>query len=198
MSKYHFLLFILSFSFTQTAIAQKFSGELILGFNAAQIDGDQLAGYNKLGFDTGLGISYDLENNWLVNFNFLFSQRGSHTKIGQPVRSITLNYIELPVYVSYQDWYIEDDEYYKVQGFAGISFGRLFGTKNSLGDPDIEEGNFLKNDISFLLGAKYFFSKHWGLTGRYTRSINRMYKHPDDGTKSLLSYFLNFGLIYKF
>ncbi len=200
MLRYKYILFIILFvGLNQISYSQKFNGGLIFGFNASQIDGDQLAGYHKLGFNTGLGVSYGLENNWLVNVDFLFSQRGSRSRYIEsvPVRSLTLNYIELPVYASYQDWYIKDENYYKIQGIAGLSFGRLFSVKNGLDDPDIGGENFLKNDIGFLLGAKFFFNKHWGINGRYTRSISRMYKAPNDGTKSLLGYFLNFGLIYK-
>jgi len=201
MKKYQFIaLLIFILGVKGSLSAQKFQGGLILGFNASQIDGDQLAGYHKLGFNTGIGVSYDLENSWQLNIDFLFSQRGSHSRYirSEVPRSLTLNYIELPIYASYRDWYIEDDDFYKIQGFAGLSLGRLFGVRNSLGDPDIEQDNFLKNDIGYLLGAKFFFNRHWGISGRYTRSITRMYKHPDDGTKSLLGYFLNFGFIYKF
>ncbi len=201
MLRFKYILLILLFvGFNQISYSQKFSGGLLIGFNAAQIDGDQLAGYHKLGFNTGMGISYDLENNWLVNVDFLFSQRGSRSRYieSEPVRSLTLNYIELPVYASYQDWYIKDENFYKIQGIAGLSFGRLFGVKNGLGEPDIGEDNFLKNDIGFLIGAKFFFNRHWGINGRYTRSILKMYRNPDDNIKSLIGYFLNFGLIYKF
>ncbi len=192
------LIFLASINFIS---AQKFGGSLILGFNASQIDGDRLAGYDKLGLNAGIGINYDLNDPWQINIDFLFSQRGSQSGLipdkYEPLRKITLNYLELPVYVSYQDWFIEEGDYYKIQGFAGLSFGRLFNVKNGLNDSDFDEENFIKNDLSYLLGAKFYFNKHVGISGRYTRSLFRMYRHPDDGSKSLLGYFLNFGFIYK-
>jgi len=202
MVKYKILIFIfILFSFNSLQ-AQKFNGAVILGFNAAQIDGDKLAGYHKLGLNAGLSISYDLSEPWAMNVDFSYSQRGSQDGLipndGEVLRKLTLNYLELPIYISYQDWFIEEENYYKVQAYTGLSLGRLFSVKNGLGDEDVDQDNFLKNDIGFLLGAKYFFSKHWGINGRYTRSLNKMYKHPEDGVKSLIGYFLNFGLIYKF
>ena len=183
------------------ANAQKFGGGLILGFNASQIDGDELAGYNKLGLNIGLNTNYTLNDPWQINIDFLYSQRGSRTNYVQdkyePSRKITLNYLELPVYVAYSDWWIDDDDYYKVQAYAGLSIGRLFSVKNALDDTDFDEENFIENDLSYLIGVQFFFSKHWGINGRYSRSIFRLHKNPDDGSKSLLSYFLNFGLLYK-
>ncbi|MBK7096722.1 MAG: PorT family protein [Saprospiraceae bacterium] len=181
-------------------LAQKFGGGITLGFNASQIDGDDMAGYHKIGWNSGLNTSYNLNDPWQINVDFLFSQRGSQSQLipddTESLRKITLNYIELPVYIAYQDWKIEDD-FYKVQGFAGLSAGRLFSVKNALGDDDINGDNFLKNDLSYVLGAKFMFSKHLGMTGRYTRSFIKMYKNPEDGSRSLLSYFLNFSLFYK-
>jgi hypothetical protein len=181
-------------------MAQKFGGGITLGFNASQIDGDDLAGYNKIGWNSGLNTSYNLNDPWQINVDFLFSQRGSQSQLipddTESLRKITLNFVELPVYIAYQDWKIEDG-FYKVQGFAGLSAGRLFSIKNALGDDDINSDNFLKNDLSYILGAKFMFTKHLGITGRYTRSFLRMYKNPEDGSKSLLSYFLNFSLFYK-
>lgn len=201
MKSKYIVLLVLLFLFTGFLKAQKFGGSLYIGFNASQIDGDRLAGYDKLGFNAGLGSSYNLSDPWQLNIDFLFSQRGSRSKLladkYEPIRKITLNYLELPVYISYKDWYIKDDDYYKIQGLVGLSYGRLFSVKNGLNDPDYDEQNFIKTDVSLLLGSKFFFNKHWGINGRYTRSLNRMYKNPDDGSKSLLGYFLNFGIIYK-
>ena len=195
-----FLFLLISLISTHYIYAQKFGGGLTVGFNASQIDGDDMAGYHKLGWHGGLNTSYNLNDPWQLNIDFLFSQRGSQSQLipddGVELRKITLNYIELPVYISYQDWKIEG-KYYKVQGFAGLSAGRLFSVKNALGAKDINSDNFISNDLSYLLGAKLMFTKHFGMTGRYTRSIFKMYKNPDDGSKSLLGYFLTFSLFYK-
>ncbi len=196
-----FLIFLIFFSSINIIPAQKFGGTMILGFNASQIDGDRLAGYDKLGINAGIGLNYNLKEPWQLNIDFLFSQRGSRSSFiknkYEPIRKITLNYLELPVYISYRDWFLNKEQYYKIQGYAGLSAGRLFSVKNSLNDSDFDEKNFIKNDLSYLIGAKFYFNKHIAISSRYTRSLFRMYRHPDDGSKSLLGYFLNFGFIYK-
>lgn len=194
-------LLILFFIFVNNnAHAQKFGGGLILGFNASQIDGDELAGYHKIGWDAGLNTSYNLNDPWQINLDLLYSQRGSRTSFfltdNTDIRKITLNYLEVPLYVSYKDWEI-DENFYKVQGFAGLSYGKLFSVKNLLGEDDINSDNFLKNDLSYLIGAKLMFTRHIGISGRYTRSFVKLYKDPDDGAKSLNSYFLNFSIFFK-
>lgn len=195
-----FLILVLNVVCFIDLYSQKFGGGITVGFNASQIDGDKLAGYHKIGWNAGLNTSYNLNDPWQLNVDFLFSQRGSKSQLipddDEQIQKITLNFVELPVYISYQDWNIED-RYYKIQGFAGLSAGRLFSVKNALGDDDINSDNFLKNDISYLIGAKFMFSKNIGITGRYTRSVFRMYRNPDDGSKSLIGYFLNFSLFYK-
>lgn len=195
-----FILLYIFISIPLRVEAQKFGGGIKLGFNASQIDGDDLAGYDKIGINTGLNTSYNLSKPWQLNLDFVYSQRGSQSKLINDglgsFRKITLNYLELPIYVGYQDWYMEDD-FYKVQAFAGASYSRLFSVKNQLGVSDIDEANFLKNDISYLFGVKYMFTKHFGIEGRYTRSITKLYKNPNDNRKSLIGYFLNFGLFYK-
>lgn len=198
-NKLIFILFLFN-SVNSFAQAQKFGGGLILGFNASQIDGDELAGYNKIGWDAGLNTSYNLKNPWQINIDLLYSQRGSRTSFfltgNTDIRKITLNYLEIPLYVSYKDWEIEDN-FYKVQGFAGLSFGKLFSVKNLLDEEDINSDNFLKNDLSYLIGAKLMFTRYIGVSGRYTRSFVKLYKDSDDGTKSLNSYFLNFSIFFK-
>jgi hypothetical protein len=193
-------LILLLISVIQFVQAQKFGGGLILGFNASQIDGDELAGYHKIGWDAGLNTSYNLNDPWQINLDLLLSQRGSRTSFfltdNTDIRKITLNYLEMPLYLSYKDWEIEDD-FYKVQGFAGLSYGQLFSVKNLLGEDDINSDNFLKNDLSYIIGAKLMFSRYLGISGRYTRSFLKLYKNPDDGTKSLNSYFLNFSIYFK-
>ncbi len=173
MNYYSKVILLLAITiFTQDLFSQKFGGNLIVGFNASQIDGDKLAGYNKVGFCAGIGTNYEFKEPWQINIDFLFSQRGSQSKLlpdeYEPIRKLTLNYIELPFYVSYKDWKIKDEGYYKAEGFAGLSFGRLINAKNSLGETDINQDNFLKNDLSYLIGAKFNFNKKWGMSIRYT------------------------------
>ena len=160
------ILFVLS---VQTAQSQGFDAALILGATAAQIDGDGLVGYHKVGLTGGIRASYPLEAKSDLGLELLFSQRGSRSPLsesGALVNSTTLNYLEIPVFYNYKDWYQEEEGYYKVRAEGGLSYGYLFSV--------------VSNN-----------------TGRWTRSFLRLWESPTiPNVEGLISYFLTFRLEY--
>jgi hypothetical protein len=180
----------------------RFNGTLILGLNASQIDGDLLAGYDKLGLTGGVKLDYRLEKPWYLSLELLYSARGSQSELiadaSLPLRKISLQYIEMPLLLRYRDWWIEEESYYKVDAEAGISYGYLFNSSSSQGSFTWQTDDFRTNDIGFILGAHYFISKHWGFGVRYTRSITRLYINPETDERDLLGYFLSFRSLFQF
>ena len=191
-----------SFSFQEGNAQQRFEGAVVFGFNASQIDGDFLAGYDKLGLTGGLKLGYGLQKPWYLSMEFLYSQRGSQSELlsdgSVPIRKINLQYIEVPVLIQYKDWWISAEEYYKVYAEAGLSYGYLFDASKSEGSFTIDTEDFRSHDVSYMLGVAYHLSPHWGFGFRYTRSITRLYENPDSGERDLLGYFLSFRVMYQF
>jgi len=138
--------------------SQGFDASIIGGFNASQINGDDLAGYNKLGLHGGLKVGYLIKPKLHLATELLYSQRGSSSRVsfGSPVEevSINLSYFDMPVTVSFLDWYVEDS-YYKVRADFGLSYGYLFqaSAQNSFFEDDVEQ--FSNHDLSFLAGIAY-------------------------------------------
>ena len=192
------LLFLLQFASAQN----KFDGSLVFGLNASQIDGDNWWGYDKLGLHGGLKINYGINGPWFVSLEMLYSQRGSQNKLldinSGPLQALNLRYLELPIMALFKDWWIEKDDYFKVNAEAGFSYGYMFESTVSEGLFTTEKEGFVANDFSILLGGNYFINKHWGFGVRYTRSLNRLYKNPNSGERSLLGYFLTFRTEYQF
>ena len=97
---------IFIFLSVSTLSAQKgFDLSLAMGFNASQIAGDQLAGFDKLGVNGGLKIAYRLKDKMDINLEMLFSQKGSiakrrFTPAGGNRLNTTLSYLDFPVYVT--------------------------------------------------------------------------------------------------
>lgn len=180
----------------------RFNGALVFGFNAAQIDGDLLAGYNKLGLMGGVKLDYRLDEPWYLELELLYSQRGSQSELladgSVPIRKINLQYIEIPILARYKDWWIDDGGYYKVDAEAGLSYAYMFDSNSSQGSFIWETEDFNKHDISFTLGVNYYLTKHWGFGFRYTRSITRLYINPETDERDLLGYFLSFRTQYQF
>jgi len=190
--------------------AQRFSAGLVAGFNASQVDGDKLAGFDKVGLTGGIKTIMEFESVWRMNMEFLYSERGSRPDIFNPEYDpdieISLKYIEIPVYISLGDWWQEKGEYYKVSAQAGLSYGRLLDAKTTDYYHSFDESYdqlvayFSENDLSWMLGATFRMSKQWGVTARYSRGIIPLLdpeKH-DLATQRLLSYWLTFRIEYYF
>ena len=210
MKKIFFILFyllIINNLFAQN----RFGGGVILGFNAAQMDGDRAAGYNKVGLNAGLRgtVRLNEDGRWLLSTELLFSQRGARSvERDYFIRdwNATLNYIEIPVMINYLDW-LQEGGHYKVHFTAGLSYGRLFSSKISetFTHPTEAVNLFQQNDVSYTMGVSYFISRHWGFTARYSRSLNYIF-HPKNykgdpvlgGLTALQGYFLTFQTCFVF
>lgn len=194
------ILFYILFYTVMIAHSQGFKGSAVLGFNASQIDGDDLYGYNKVGLTGGIRIGYPVMDKADLNLEFLFSQRGSQADLSfsDDIRRISLNYIEIPVVFSYKDWLIEEDGYYKVRAEAGLSYGYLFDVSTSNGGFDGTVGDFRRDDISLILGAGYRLNRRWSFTARYTRGLRKIYYDADADVDGFLSYFITLRSEFNF
>lgn len=191
------LTFILCISFIlQTGYSQRFKASAVFGLNVSQIDGDNLYGFSKLGLTGGVKLAYPLRDNIDVNLEMLYSQRGSTSGFGfgsEPDIYTDMQYIELPLYISIKDWYFEEEGYHKVRAHAGLSFGNLFGVDSSSGVISNDIDTYNRTDISYLLGVGYNFTKQLGLTIRFTRSFNSLYK-----ANNAIGYFVTTRAEFKF
>lgn len=183
---------------------QRFKAGLVLGVNAAQINGDFSAGFNKLGLQGGLrGITIFTEKTH-VALELLYSQRGSQTELvpdnSVEQRKIHLDYVEVPVIFIYKDWLDEEKGFYKIEFNGGLSYSRLLNVKIEDVDFDPFGDLFNKNDFAFVLGAGFNLSEKWSLAFRYNRSMNLLFNPEKNNinSKALLGFFLNFRAQYTF
>lgn len=148
-----------------------FKAGLVIGLNAAQVDGDDLAGYNKLGIMGGGVVSYRVSDIWMPSVGIFFSQKGSRSDIlsnpnGFPETHYQLNYIEVPLMLNYIDGGI------RISG--GFSYGRLLNLDivvNDVDETSEREAYYRNNDFSGVLGFGYFINKHWGFDLRWATSL---------------------------
>lgn len=197
----HFRLVLLVILPLATLSSQGFNAAMIGGFNASQIDGDDLAGFNKLGLHGGMKVGYFIKPKLDLSTELLLSQRGSSSQIsiGNPVEQIFihLNYLEIPVMIAFHDW-LFDESYYKVRADVGLSYGNLFNasSKNSFFDDNVDA--FRTHDVSFLVGIGYRFNRRIGVNMRYTRSVIPIFENPSQLVRALYGYFVTFRLEYHF
>lgn len=188
--------------------AQRFKAGLIAGLTASQIDGDQSAGYHKVGVQGGLRAIAMIKDKQDVSVELLFTQRGcrNQPRAYSEVFNITLNYVEVPFQWHFHDWPASQNsdkpDYYRVHLNAGLSYARLLDYKDKFGfnvlSPVLPKLN--RNSFCFLIGASLYVSKHLALTVRYHRAANKLYK-PDPNIindLSLNEHFLAFQTMYVF
>ncbi len=176
-----------------------FRGSAIIGLNLAQLDGDELVGFNKTGITSGIKVAFDLKKKVEGNVEILFNQRGSSEKFfrNDSTAVTKVNYFELPIYLSFKDWYIENEDYYKMRGQIGLSTGFLANSSVE-NTTDYDPTLFNDLDFSWMLGVSYSFTKHWSLTARYNRSINKLLEDDNLRINFLLSYFWSIRAEYNF
>lgn len=205
-----FLLIVCVVSCHVVAQQSIFGLHAALGVNASQIAGDQLAGFDKIGLHGGLRGTAELSEKVGLSIELLYSERGSRPDIfndvADPDIDISLRYLEMPVYLTYADWYDEAQGYHKAYAAGGFSYSRLIEASTfdhfNTGDQDLDvlAKEFSSNDISWLVGFGFRLTNHFAVSMRYSRSITLLLnaEKKELNTNSLRPFFLTFRGEYVF
>lgn len=188
---------------TPDAIAQRFSAAALLGINASQLDGDDQAGYNRLGLSAGLAAHIALTKSIDLGVEMLFNKNGSQDALGFNAgtarSSISLTYVDVPLLISFKDWYIDKEKFHRVKGELGMSISRLVDvtTRNSFFDDYTDDFN--NSYYGLIVGGGYKFNKHWGINIRYTKGLKKIFdSNPTLELRGLSTYFFTFRTEYAF
>jgi len=156
---------------------RRFGATILAGFNASQIDGDNSAGFNKVGINAGIRSDIFLTSKMELNIGILFSQRGSRPDSKEFIDDFNyeLSYIQVPVLISYKDWYQSSDDFHRVRAFGGLSFGRLVGTKLDQTAFDFFPDALAKNSLGLHFGIGYNFNKNLRVTTAFMRELIFLY-----------------------
>lgn len=148
---------------------RRFRGFPILGINASQVDGDNLAGFHKPGLHAGAGVfvMLDERSRMSLSMEILFNQKGSRTRPGiSPPDKLLLNYIDVPIQFSYHDKE-------RMIFSAGMSYGNLFSIRRVLDGIEQQDnaGLFESNEFGYLLTATFLVQTKLGIGVRYSGSL---------------------------
>ena len=107
--------------------AQIIKGEVFLGGNLAQVDGDECFGYKRFGVHAGAGALVPITSWMDVGLEVLFNQKGAYKRDAIVSNStypyaynLKLNYAEIPLMI-----YLTDKDRYSIG--VGVSYGRIVG-----------------------------------------------------------------------
>lgn len=191
--QYFCLLFFLITSSVQVQ-AQRFEGGLVAGFNLSQLDGDKLAGFNKIGVTAGAKVGTILSDRWQLSLELLFSQQGaSRTRTDDPASiydKIRLNFVEVPVMINFKEW--------KFHVSGGVSYNRLISSEViDFTGIDITDQEVFNEDIfALVLGAIYYFNENTGFEIRWNRALNDL--QAREGAGMFIGRTISCKVIYLF
>jgi hypothetical protein len=198
--KYFIPVFLmLALPLAGTLHAQRFQAGLVAGVNMAQIDGDELAGFNKLGLMGGIKASAKLSDRWQAGIELLFSQQGAARSAKDPFLTvydnIRFNAVEAPVLITFSEW--------KLQLSTGLSYSRLINHRiKDISGSDVSDNYSIDSgSLNFLLGGTYYFDPQWGIDVRWTRGLFvRDVRSAVAGGQvdQFLSYFITIRGVYLF
>lgn len=166
-----------------------FYAGFIAGGNFAQVDGDNFAGYRKIGANFG-GIGYvQFAKHVALSWEILYSQKGAKSDISRLSNlidsvyitkyGITVNYAEIPVMINYFD---KRKSHFGI----GVSYSRLVSSTETLQtDPiyaiDLTKYPFQKNNMDILAGAQLHLWKGLFLNIRFQYSLTPMRTNSPPG-----------------
>ncbi|MBE0647196.1 MAG: PorT family protein [Bacteroidales bacterium] len=129
-------LVIILLTLSGASFSQRFLGALSAGINLSQVDGDEVYGFRKIGFNGGPSIivPFGKDGKWSVTMEILFSMNGAYQKTyvadtADPDTNVpasyygyklNLNYIQVPLLFHFTDKKI-------IALGAGFAYGQLVG-----------------------------------------------------------------------
>lgn len=151
----------------------RFRAYPVFGFNMTQVDGDDLAGFNKLGVHAGVGVNFMFNSKFSTSVEILFNQKGSKSQANSDNASLKLilNYAEVPIQLNYHD---KDRMIFG----AGFSVGNLVSSKlaiDGVDDPGIDDA-LERWEFTYMATMTILIKGHAGLGFRYSASINSIGK----------------------
>lgn len=157
-----------------SGFAQRINGALIAGGNIAQVDGDEVFGYKKAGWNTGAAAMIPVGPNSHIQIETLFSQKGAYQKYSPqagdttPYYNLRLNYLEVPVLFTYNDRDI-------VTAGAGFSWARLSNMTEIEHGKKIQwvdkRGAYNRDDFQFVADLRFRLVHNLHFNGRYAYSL---------------------------
>jgi len=157
------------------ASGQIIKGMVIAGGSLTQVEGDEIKGWSQFGFIGGLGAIVPFAgDNWGINLETLFSQKGSFQRKQYDADSLTgeyrlrLNYVEIPLYITYTD---KDVVSFGLGGYYGRLVGAREEEHSGYQDPYTDTVKFNNGDFGFLIDARVRIWKHLHVNVRYSQSL---------------------------
>jgi len=163
----------LSLTLTKICQAQFIKAIVPLGVNFTQVDGDAIAGYNKVGLHTGIGAIIDINENetWEAGFEILYNKMGSKSNTDEAIvqgfdLKLLYDYVSIPLLVNYKD---------VGNGYlgAGLIISQMVNNKRFENDIEVPDVSTRTKSMDFgIMGqAGFVFTPNFRVTLRAGYSV---------------------------
>ena len=187
----HIIILIIMLTTNIIVSAQSFNGNIILGFNASQVDGDEQLGFKKAGLKGGFTVSVHDEETLSYESGLIFSNRGAKkVENGYTYLKTSFNYSEVPVL-----WNIKFlDRYYAT---IGLSYNALMSSRITDATGYVEKNStFMRDhDANIVAGLKVSFAN--SLEFRVTYNYSIFCIAEDQNSRFWRNNLLGFTLVKK-
>ncbi len=167
---------------------QRFEAGLLLGFTAAQMDGDDFTGYDKLGIVGGLQGVILITPRLNVAMELLYAQRGTKVEYENSIsrtksRIMQFDYAEVPILLQIQLNQPTEERKTVLTFESGIAYSRLLNTQITETTIRLErnftaiQDDFRTSEISAVVGLSAEIIPKLNLGFRSVTAINRIYKN---------------------
>lgn len=191
----------------QQVNAQRIIGSVIGGMNLAQVDGDEVYGYNKFGLNIGASATVPLGKNFTVTLENIYNQKGAfqseqYSDSLNGAYRLKLYYLEVPLLIQYTD-----KDFFTAG--AGFSWGRLVKSSEvengGASEPYIDEVPFNNNDYNIIADLRFPIYRRLKANIRYSYSVSKIrtreFNPPysnDQWTRNQFNNYLSFRVIWMF
>ena len=168
-------------------------GGILVGITGAQIDGDRLSGYNKPGLFVGGSILGGLTNEFSLEFQINFSQKGARSsnqefeKTGRRI-IFKYNYIEFPINCRFQ---FSSNGCIGAGVAANVFVNGAIDAGENLGFTDLTDADMKRINLSGQLLAEYKITDNLNIGGRFSYSLMPVNKLLN--SQSTSQYLLGYG-----
>lgn len=192
-----FLLLFISYSFAQKP--DGFHAGLFGGLVASQVDGDNYAGYNRLGLQFGGFSNFKFDNVWGAQFEIKYIQKGSKFQSQKTGTffEVKLDYVEVPILFNYQ---FDEKMYFE----AGLGVAYLIKSAEDRDGSGFTEYDppFETYEINSIIGFNYILSSRIIGNVKYSYSILPIRPNPGNqvywGERGSYNNLVSAALYFKF
>lgn len=141
----------------------------------SQVDGDEVYGFNRIGFNAGAAAIIPIGEKWSLSIENSYSQKGAfqkqqyHDSIITGKYNLRLNYVEVPLLIHFTD------KDFLTFG-AGFSWARLVKAKeiehNGLQPPYSDSIQFNNNDFTVIADIRFRIWEKLKANIRYSYSLS--------------------------